>query len=210
MATMEDISKVTVIDNRMKEAIMWDYQEKRDMLKTIGYGAIGTYAIQLVESSDFYPIKNGEKSGTMLKHYLLLNEQLETDNVSYLNGKVVKSGKGKTSVGLKDKTLGDILEDFKVSCEYDSKKPVSHLPNWQALWRFACGLALNLVSERSKPGNMPAAKLDFAKLHWQENNPTMLRKLWENESAKSAKSAKAAKAAEPVEVKTESAEKVTA
>lgn len=221
MATMEDTSKVVVIDNRMKESIIWKFQEERNYLDTVGYGQYGIYAIRLVDSKDGKYSKMGKMTDTPLPYYTLTNEQAETENVSYLGKKVVKNVPGKTTLKVSDKYWSDIIADFMDSVKYDSDKPVSHLQNWQAMWRMACANHCRFMALRSAPANMPKDLLDFVVKNWQQNSPRMLRTMYENaqtikaELAKAAivttqQASKAAKAANPEEVTEKVAEKVTA
>lgn len=217
MATLEDIKGSNIVDTRFKEYLIWNFQETGDYDFTVSFGPHGVYATQLINAKGGYALKNGELSKTRLPFYITTNSQLETVNVTYLDGEVIKSGNGKTTVTSKAKGHMEIAREFIGMIEYDSKKPVSYIGNWQALWRMACALYLGFAKIADIPANMPKAKVDFAKANWQSNSPSMLRKLWENEATKAAKAAKAAKPqkavkpeSKPVEVKAESVEKVTA
>lgn len=213
MAILEDIKGSNIVDARFKEWLIWNFQETKDFDFTVSFGPHGVYATQLVSAKGGYALKNGELGKTKLPFYITTNSQLETVNVTYLDGEVIKSGNGKTTVTSKAKGHMEIAREFLNMVEYDSKKPVSYIGNWQALWRIACALYLGFAKTADIPANMPKAKVDFAKANWQSNSPTMMRRLWENEAAKAAKAAKTAKATKtnvPVEVKTESTEKITA
>lgn len=187
MATLNDTSNVVVIDHKMAETLVWGYQESTiKPHELVSYGQFGKWALQFVDGKG-NAMQFGKLTGNKIRALYEVNPQEELEGE--VKGKVTGKITQKTGKGVVKQNFLDIAETLEKLCTVDGNTPISAIERWQAAWRVAMLVKLDvLYSPYQKEKYMALAKLDakmfnFVCANVYTHSPKMLRQQWENDHA---------------------------